>query len=103
METGNRGRDDIARAVAPTKDIIRWSKGFLGTGKYKEDVPVTLNERKKVLPPGSILLLKGGDLTAELDEAALKLKPKEMTLHSLIVDGVEQSEFTDKKLVVVIP
>jgi 16S rRNA (guanine527-N7)-methyltransferase len=93
----------LARAVAPTKDIVMWGKGFLKKGKQDDGQPAVLNSKKKALPTGSVLLLKGGDLTAELSEASLKLKVKEIITHTLVIDGIEQSELADKKLVVVIP
>lgn len=93
----------LARAVAPTKDIIVWSKGLLKTMKHARILPTIQNESKMTLIPGSILLLKGGDLTAEIEEARAKLQPREIIAHSLVIKGVEESELPDKKLIVIFP
>jgi len=93
----------IARAVAPMKDIIQWSKPLLKSpdkkpGEFQEGI-----ERTHQIPRGTILLLKGGVLTDELEETQRKLNPRAMVPFPLSVDGIDSSELPDKKLVVIYP
>lgn len=93
----------IARAVAPMKDIIQWSKPLLkpsdkNSGEFKQGI-----ERTHRLPRGSIVLLKGGVLTDELEETQRKLNPRAMIPFPLPVDGIDSAELPDKKLVVIYP
>ena len=93
----------IARAVAPTKDLITWGESFLHDRPINEDSSPSSDEGKVILPKGSLLLLKGGELTGEVNEARTKLKPRQISVYPLAIDGVDQSECSDKKLVVVLP
>ena len=88
----------IARAVAPIKDVVKWSAGFL------KPVSAASNAGENALDPGAILLLKGGELTDELNHVRVKLNPRVLHSHSLSIEGFDSSsDLFDKKLVVVYP
>ena len=92
----------IARAVAPIKDIIQWTKPFL------VDRATIIQPRRATKTPtyierGSIVLLKGGDLSNEIEEANIKHNPKEISIYPIIVKGLEETDLIDKKLVIVKP
>jgi 16S rRNA (guanine527-N7)-methyltransferase len=73
----------VSRAVAPLNDLIKWSRPFL---KHGDSMLVTL---------------KGGDLEAELKEAATKSKPKEISVVNLVFEGSEEIGLEGKKIVTV--
>lgn len=60
-EIKNRQFDIIvSRAVAPLKDLWRWSKPLIRKNKTKPEAP------------GGLICLKGGDLTTEISESGCK-------------------------------
>lgn len=93
----------IARAVAPIKEIIKWSKPLL---KRMKQLPKDLQNEiglNRLIPSGAILLLKGGVLETEIEEAKIKQKPRSLHPHPLSVDGIDPMELSDKKLIIVYP
>ncbi len=50
----------VSRAVAPLKDLWRWSKPMIRKNKTKPEAP------------GGLICLKGGDLTTEISESGCK-------------------------------
>lgn len=50
----------VSRAVAPLKDLWRWSKPLIRKNKTKPEAP------------GGLICLKGGDLTTEISESGCK-------------------------------
>ena len=55
----------VSRAVAPLKDLWKWSKPLL-----RRDKSGVGNEESKVAP--GLICLKGGDLTAEIQESGVR-------------------------------
>lgn len=88
----------ISRAVAPAKDIVRWCKGFL---KEEQSLVNTQKQGKRFLPLGSILMLKGGDMEKEILDLRLKMETQSVQIHPLFAKAVPQSDFMDKKLLIV--
>ena len=91
----------ISRAVAPLKNLIMWCKPFMRIALPDGDNHKTQQENKMFIPRGSMLMLKGGDMTREMDEAVKKCKPKNLAVFPLSIISVE--DLFDKKLVVVQP
>ena len=85
----------MARAVAPIFDIIKWGKPFI-----KPPGGAIPTEPVKIIPRGNIIMLKGGDLTAEKESAEIKFKPRKI-LDLPLQFIVEIPEITDKKVIVV--
>lgn len=65
----------VSRAVAPLKDLWRWSKPLLKATNYKLQVT---NEEKMLIKSG-LICLKGGDLAQEISESGTKPKSIEIT------------------------
>jgi 16S rRNA (guanine527-N7)-methyltransferase len=64
----------VSRAVAPLKDLWRWSKPLLKSGTYK------MGGEDKVLQLRSgLVCLKGGDLAQEISESGLRPKMTEIS------------------------
>lgn len=93
----------IVRAVGPIKNLLAWSRPFLKpwNGTPLPD-PVTRGD-KGVIPSGSLILLKGGDLDAELNEAERKYSPRQIRNYPLNVEGSSVENLVDKRLVLIIP
>ncbi len=86
----------IARSVAPVSDILKWGKPFLIPRR-----PPVAAETETVIPAGSIVMLKGGDLAEEIGKARLREKGASITTHTILVDGVEDAnDLYDKKIVI---
>lgn len=86
-----------ARAVAPTIDILKWGAPFL-----KPYDAGRLDEACRVLPRGSLLMIKGGELAGEIHAAEVKFHPKQIVQFPLPFLE-EIPGLTDKKLIVVRP
>lgn len=100
-----RGKFDyvVARAVAPTKELIRWTRPFLAPSAgapLPEELP---RAERFPIPRGSMIFLKGGELGREIEESIVTTKPASIRAYSLIVDGADPSDATDKKVVLVQP
>ncbi len=65
----------VSRAVAPLKDLWRWSKPLLKNKTYK----IESNEGGMQLKTG-LICLKGGDLAQEISESGLRPKMTEISL-----------------------
>jgi len=78
----------VSRAVAPLKDLIRWSYPLI--------------KRSGTTPLGSTLIaLKGGDLEDEIKHAKLYGKYKEIIVTDLVIKGIDSNILQDKKIVAV--
>ncbi|MBI1803349.1 MAG: 16S rRNA (guanine(527)-N(7))-methyltransferase RsmG [Ignavibacteriae bacterium] len=94
----------IARAVAPVKDILGWTKHFLNCHDQKTIAHTGIDEQPSIIPCASVVMLKGGDLVQEIEEVKVKSKPRAVTIHSIIVNGLESTaDLSDKKLIIVQP
>ena len=91
----------VSRAVASTADLIRWSRPFLPPPTLMSKEEPGKPSRRKIIPPPAIVLLKGGELSGELQQANIKMHPQSMLVHQIAVDGVDDDELFDKKLVIV--
>jgi 16S rRNA (guanine527-N7)-methyltransferase len=91
----------VARGVASMEELIRWSKPFLKSGSPITDMQVSENTPRPMIPVGSLLLLKGGELSREIETARAKYKPKSLTTVSLLSENVEDA--FEKKLIIVQP
>ncbi|MDI6780050.1 MAG: 16S rRNA (guanine(527)-N(7))-methyltransferase RsmG [Bacteroidota bacterium] len=78
----------ISRAVAPLKDLIKWSYPLIKKGGTS-----TLSS--------VLIALKGGDLEKEIKQAKLYGKYKEIDVKDLIIAGIDTTVLEDKKIVVV--
>ncbi len=103
----NRKFDYVtARAVGPIADIVGWTKMFLRTtGEALNEIPppVLDDPTKQYIAPGAIIIFKGGDITAELEQLQIKLKPKSVEVFPHVIAGIDPMEFLDKKIVIVRP
>lgn len=77
----------VSRAVAPLKDLLRWSRPLLKKSEFK----VEDGERTTVYKSG-LICLKGGDLAQEIFESGAK--PKSIELSNLF----EEEYFKEKYL-----
>jgi len=77
----------VSRAVAPLKDLIRWTRPLLHPAKLK----ILSASGDEVYKPG-LICLKGGDLKAEIAESAVQ--PKKIEIKELF----EEDYFTEKYL-----
>jgi len=94
----------VARAVAPLRDLFRWSSPLLVPDRGKEhswnnDCGTTAFP---VLPP-ALVALKGGLLEKEMKEFERESKRAFVTVTNLVFEGSEQVLASDKKIVVVNP
>ena len=94
----------IARAVAPVEKIVKWAVPLLQKVATQTFSLTKLNgEEKTTIPKGSIIMLKGGDLSQEINAAKMKLGLKNIAVFPLVVKGLEGSESLQKKIVIVQP
>ena len=93
----------IARGVGPIEDVVRWSEPFLKRVGKTGGTFHELNASRSIIPRRSVLLMKGGDLSKEIEEARMKLKPRVIKTYPIMIRGGEESNLTDKKLVVIQP
>ena len=76
----------VSRAVAPLKDLWRWSKPLLKATSFKAQG----SSDDEVVFKSGLICLKGGDLAKEISES--NLKPKSIEITSLF-----QEEFFQEK------
>ena len=93
----------IARAIGQTKEIVRWGTPFLKvteqeTVKDYFDQPV-----RKSISPGSLVLMKGGNLDEEIKEVQNKYHPRSIEIVPVAVKGIDAADFVDKKIVIIQP
>ena len=68
----------VSRAVAPLKDLWRWSKPLLkksresGVQSQESETNAELRTKNSELRPSGLICLKGGDLTNEIHESGTK-------------------------------
>jgi 16S rRNA (guanine527-N7)-methyltransferase len=82
-EIKNRKSDFVvSRAVAPLKDLWRWSKPLLKSSKFgvrsAEPPDSELSAQNAELRPG-LICLKGGDLAAEIAESSTRPRVVEIS------------------------
>jgi len=87
----------VSRAVAPLKDLWKWSKPLIRKGpefrvrsqKSIEDAELRTNN-PELLSPG-LICLKGGDLTNEIDESGTR--PRVMEISELFNEEYFQAKY----------
>ncbi len=88
----------VTRAVAPLKDLLRWSAPLI-FGPLSTNTP-----RSIVLPgvaPPALLAFKGGGLEEEISNARRELVGRSLEIVNLVYPGSEDLPASDKKVVVV--
>jgi 16S rRNA (guanine527-N7)-methyltransferase len=88
----------VARAVAPLKDLVRWSLPFLKT--KMDDTPMVTDEVKRIAPP-ALIALKGGELSDEIAGASRLRAVQSVDTENLVFKGSEELSASDKKVVIV--
>ena len=77
----------VSRAVAPLKDLWKWSYPLLKSAKYIQDVSDVMKAEIK----SGLICLKGGDLASEISESTLK--PKMMEISHLFEEEYFQEKY----------
>jgi 16S rRNA (guanine527-N7)-methyltransferase len=77
----------VSRAVAPLKDLWRWSKPLLKNGTYKFGSDETAMQLRS-----GLICLKGGDLSQEISESGLRPKMTE-------ISNIFEEEFFQEKYI----
>ncbi len=93
----------VSRGVASTKDLIKWSRPFLRPPVRSDTGHSQTQEEKEIIRHPAIILLKGGELSDELQQATIKLKPKKMEVHHIPLNGIDETDLFDKKIVIIQP
>jgi 16S rRNA (guanine527-N7)-methyltransferase len=78
----------VSRAVAPLKDLLRWSKPLLKNSKFVVRIS---NDEEEVYRSG-LICLKGGDLAQEISES--NARPKSIEINHLF----DEEYFKEKYL-----
>lgn len=81
----------VSRAVAPLKDLWRWSKPLLKPSSFK----IKTEDGEEIIYKSGLICLKGGDLGQEIKESGTK--PKIIEINSLFAE----ESFKDKYLLYV--
>ncbi|MDI6767451.1 MAG: 16S rRNA (guanine(527)-N(7))-methyltransferase RsmG [Bacteroidota bacterium] len=92
----------ITRAVSSTENMVRWSKPFL-INKIQEIESTQQYTGKQHIPRGTVLLLKGGDITDEINRTKVKLQPRSIQIYPILIDGLNLTELLDKKFIIIRP
>ena len=99
--SGGAGTFDIvvARAVAPLRDLVRWSRPYL---KDSRDPPwETTPEKRLKLTGPALVALKGGDLEKEIAETKMKERVRLIHTLRLSFSGSLEMRLEDKQAVIV--
>jgi 16S rRNA (guanine527-N7)-methyltransferase len=91
----------IARAVAPLKDLLFWSKIFLKKTETKKFAIKTHGNVRLDPNPPALLAFKGGDLSEEIEIAKRKYPQTNIQSIDLTFTGSEQLVASDKKILIV--
>ena len=87
----------VSRAVAPLKDLWKWSKPLLkrsresGLGSQDSDTDSELRTRNSELLSPGLICLKGGDLTTEIHESGTR--PRIMEISELFPEEYFKMKF----------
>jgi 16S rRNA (guanine527-N7)-methyltransferase len=80
----------VSRAVAPLKDLWKWSKPLLKAPGYKKKVKDKDEATEPVHKPG-LLCLKGGDLAQEIHDSGTR--PKSIEINSLFKEDYFKEKY----------
>lgn len=97
----------VARGVSSAAEVVGWCAKLLRTkGRYRAAEPGpdpgSGSGPRTLIPPGSFILLKGGDLTEELSALSKVAGSAAVTVRPVTVAGAEEL-FTDKKALIITP
>ena len=91
----------ISRAVAPLKNLIKWSKPFLGDSNTNVFMDANQDNVPILLKSPSILALKGGDIAKETAIAQKIFSHSKITVVDIVVEGTNYFKANAKKAVLV--
>jgi len=92
----------IARAVAPITDLVKWGKPLLKSSHPNKNT-FDSSVQQEYIEPGTIVMLKGGDVSAEIDEAKTKTAFQSIIIKPITIDGLEQNSLVEKKVIILKP
>ncbi len=93
----------VARGVSSAAEVVRWCAPLLRTdGRGRAEASRDDQGPRKRIPPGSYILLKGGDLASELASLSEVSGEASVTVRSLDVRGAE-SQIIGKKVIILTP
>lgn len=102
---GHAGQYDIvvARAVAPLKDLARWSYPFLKKNIQRAEVKheESVRSPKKQVNGPALVAFKGGDLDEEVKQLRKQPNVGPISILEITLKGSAQLDDRDKKIVVV--
>lgn len=81
----------VSRAVAPLKDLLRWSRPLMKGTSFKQST-----DRGEVVMKSGLICLKGGDLAQEINESATRPKMVE-------ISTIFQEPFFQEKYILYVP
>ena len=93
----------IARSVAPAKKLLEWSKPFLISQKESPLTQESNKTQRKIIPAGSIILFKGGNLQSEIEEARIRHSPRSIQIFPIAINGINPMELFEKKVITIQP
>ena len=90
----------VARAVAPLKDLVRWSEPFLKTRAGMGEETRTESANKQIVPP-ALIAFKGGNVDDEIGQLRNQSKGCTISTIELTLSGSTQLDDRNKKIIVV--
>jgi 16S rRNA (guanine527-N7)-methyltransferase len=90
----------VARGVSTASQIVRWCGPLLRSGRGTCDGAAKHPAHRELIPVGSYILLKGGDLTGELSSLGEVVDRASVTVRSLEVEG-SGDLLTEKKVIII--
>jgi 16S rRNA (guanine527-N7)-methyltransferase len=88
----------VARAVAPLKDLIAWSRPLLKKSFGSRNSPSLSGGRRPVTPP-ALIAMKGGDISSEVEKATRAREEIQLFIESLQFDEIGIAALHDKKVI----
>jgi 16S rRNA (guanine527-N7)-methyltransferase len=90
----------IARAVGSVSDVVTWSYGFLNR-RNKSELVSEKRTNGMFIFPGSIILMKGGDLAEEISRLKMDKKNWQFVTYPMKIVDLPPEDLQDKKFVIV--
>ncbi|MBI5021336.1 MAG: 16S rRNA (guanine(527)-N(7))-methyltransferase RsmG [Ignavibacteriales bacterium] len=91
----------LARAVAPTENLIEWSLPLLKFNDCNNVDKESDSAEKKMIETRSFVLWKGGNLEKELQVAQNKFHTKKISIHPISFGDLNNEQDADKKLIII--
>jgi 16S rRNA (guanine527-N7)-methyltransferase len=76
----------VSRAVAPLKDLLKWSRPLLKNSQFKVE-----DEKGEEVFRSGLICLKGGDLAQEIHDSGVK--PKSIEINSIFPEEFFQEKY----------